>query len=261
MQKARRHPRRGSDRSWAHGFRYSFTPRPGVLFTFPSRYWFAIGLPGVFSLAGWSRPIRAGVLVPRPTQGPGRGAARFAYGALTPYGAAFQPLRLAPWRPLRRPYYPGRAATRPVWAPPRSLAATGGITVVFSSSGYWDVSVRRVRPPSRGCRAFRPAGCPIRAPPGQRPCAPRWGLSRLAAPFIASGSHRHPPCALPHFPRARAARHPCPRPARGPLPLCRPPRGLGAPAGGARRLKERRGECRARTGGPRLAKPVLYPLS
>ena len=39
-----------------------------MLFTFPSRYWFAIGLSLVFSLAGWSRPIHAGFLVPRATQ-------------------------------------------------------------------------------------------------------------------------------------------------------------------------------------------------
>ena len=44
-------------------------------------------------------------------------------------------------------YNPGRALTRPVWAVPRSLATTCGITLVFSSSGYLDVSVPRVRPP------------------------------------------------------------------------------------------------------------------
>ena len=47
--------------------------------------------------------------------------------------------------PSRRPYYPGRASTHPVWAGPLSLAATRGVTVVFLSSGYLDVSVRRVR--------------------------------------------------------------------------------------------------------------------
>ena len=41
-------------------------------------------------------------------------------------------------------YNPGLAVTRPVWANPRSLATTCGITVVFSSSGYLDVSVPRV---------------------------------------------------------------------------------------------------------------------
>ena len=37
-----------------------------------------------------------------------------------------------------------RNARAPVWALPISLAATLGITVVFSSSGYLDVSVHRV---------------------------------------------------------------------------------------------------------------------
>ena len=39
-----------------------------MLFTFPSRYLYAIGLTGVFSLAGWTRPIRAGLHVSRATQ-------------------------------------------------------------------------------------------------------------------------------------------------------------------------------------------------
>ena len=68
MQKARRHPIRGSDRLYASGFRNSFTPLRGVLFTFPSRYLCTIGLSGVFSLAGWSRLIHAEFLVIRATQ-------------------------------------------------------------------------------------------------------------------------------------------------------------------------------------------------
>ena len=44
------------------------SPR-GVLFTFPSRYSFAIGLQGVLSLGGWSRLLHAGFHVPRATQG------------------------------------------------------------------------------------------------------------------------------------------------------------------------------------------------
>ena len=42
----------------------------GVLFTFPSRYWFAIGRGRVFSLGGWSPLLRAGFHVPRGTQVP-----------------------------------------------------------------------------------------------------------------------------------------------------------------------------------------------
>ena len=39
-----------------------------MLFTFPSRYWFTIGLKGVFSLTGWSRQFHAEFLVLRATQ-------------------------------------------------------------------------------------------------------------------------------------------------------------------------------------------------
>ena len=90
MQKARRHPIRGSDRLRAHGFRVSFTPLSAVLFTFPSRYLCAIGLPGVLSLGGWCRRIRTGLLRPRPTQGSGPVGGGYAYGAVTRCGAPFQ---------------------------------------------------------------------------------------------------------------------------------------------------------------------------
>ena len=83
-------PRRGSDRLWAHGFRYCFTPLPAVLFTFPSRYLCAIGLPGVLSLGGWCRLLRTGLLRPRPTQGTGWVRPHFRYGAVTLSGAPFQ---------------------------------------------------------------------------------------------------------------------------------------------------------------------------
>ncbi|GEM_PF-1158036 len=46
---------------------------------------------------------------------------------------------------LCRSYYPEAALTASVWAPSRSLATTWEITVVFSSYGYLDVSVPRVR--------------------------------------------------------------------------------------------------------------------
>ena len=66
MQKARRQPplipprrgRRTSDRLQAYGFRNYFTPLFRVLFTFPSRYWFTIGVYGVFSLTGWCRQFQ-----------------------------------------------------------------------------------------------------------------------------------------------------------------------------------------------------------
>ena len=90
--------------------------------------------------------------------------------------------------PLRRPYNPARASTPAVWAGPLSLAATRGVTLVFLSSDYWDVSVRRVRLPQKGMPCLRTAGCPIRTPTDLGPFAPPRGLSRPAASFIASGS-------------------------------------------------------------------------
>ena len=93
--------------------------------------------------------------------------------------------RLLPCRP---PCNPGRASTRPVWAGPLSLAATRGVTVVFLSSGYLDVSVRRVGLRTRRMPRPRAAGCPIRTPADPWLLAPPRGLSRPAASFLASGS-------------------------------------------------------------------------
>jgi hypothetical protein len=46
-----------------------------------------------------------------------------------------------------------------VWASPRSLAATRGITIVFYSSGYLDVSVHRVNFPC-GILSLQLSGLP-----------------------------------------------------------------------------------------------------
>jgi hypothetical protein len=51
-------------------FQDLFHSPPGVLFTFPSRYWFTIGHGRVCSLGGWSPRIPTGFLVPRRTQVP-----------------------------------------------------------------------------------------------------------------------------------------------------------------------------------------------
>ena len=93
---------------WAHDFRVFFTPLFGVLFTFPSRYWFAVGLSVVFSLAGWSPQIHAEFLVLRATQVPARRSSRFRVRASHPLRGAF-PGRF-PYRSLllcRGSYNPG----------------------------------------------------------------------------------------------------------------------------------------------------------
>ena len=103
-----------------------------MLFTFPSRYSFTIGLPGVFSLAGWSRRIRAGFHVPRVTQDP-TGPPHASCTGLSP-----SEVELSRTFHSRSGYHAvvllprNRIATTAVWALPRSLATTGGIIRLFS---------------------------------------------------------------------------------------------------------------------------------
>ena len=188
MQKARRHRSRGSDRLRAHGFRVSFTPLSAVLFTFPSRYSCAIGLPGVLSLGGWCRRIRTGLLRPRPTQGSGLVRVHSGYGAVTPCGAPFQassPMRSSSVTPALQPR--ARLDARGLGWPPFARRYSGGhscfpflrLLGCFGSSGS---------PPHKGMPRLRAAGCPIRTPADQRPFAPPRRLSRPAASFLASGS-------------------------------------------------------------------------
>jgi hypothetical protein len=68
MQKARRHGTRPLRPLVSTRFQVLFHSPVGVLFTFPSRYWFTIGLSGVFSLTRWCWQIPTGRLRPRGTQ-------------------------------------------------------------------------------------------------------------------------------------------------------------------------------------------------
>ena len=102
-----------------------------MLFTFPSRYSFAIGLSGVFSLTGWSRLIRAEFLVIRVTQDTTR-PRQYSRTGLSPsmmqlsrcFHSTFGYHNVVLLPPLC-------IATQEVWALPRSLATTGGIIVYF----------------------------------------------------------------------------------------------------------------------------------
>ncbi len=85
-----------------HGFRFCFTPLTGVLFTFRSRYCFAIGHQGVLSLAGWAPLIHARFHGTGATREIRRRWGSFGYGAVTRYGLTFQTVRLelhflTPW--------------------------------------------------------------------------------------------------------------------------------------------------------------------
>ena len=125
----------------------------------------------------------------------------FAEGAITLYGRTFQNVPLRIPQTVMRSYNPARAGTRAVWAVPRSLATTGGITFCFLFLRVLRCfsSPRSPPPNSGGCPRCTRTGCPIQEPVDLRPLASPHGFSQLAAPFIAFLSHRHPPCALSCF--------------------------------------------------------------
>ena len=164
---------------YAHGFRFYFTPLAGVLFAFPSRYWFTIGRSGVFSLGGWSPHIQTGFHVPRLTHhhllGP------FTYRAITFYGRPFQavllePNRLQGWSPFARHY----------WG---NLGSFLFLRVLrcFSSTGSLPYPMYSVR--------VTPCGVvfPIRTSPDQCLLPTPRSFSQAATSFIASdrqGIHR-----------------------------------------------------------------------
>ena len=131
------------------GFQVLFHSPPGVLFTFPSRYWFAIGGQEYLALEGGPPRFPQGFSCPG-VLGCFRRAARPSATGLSP---ALEPLssglrvgtrfltRCRHCRTYSKVPQPsrgnaGRLGTSGVWAVPRSLAATSGISVDFSSSGY-----------------------------------------------------------------------------------------------------------------------------
>src|SRR5688572_30824498 len=68
MQKARGHGTRPLPPLVGTRFQVLFHSPSGVLFTFPSRYWSAIGHQGVLSLGGWSPQIQTAFHGSGPTQ-------------------------------------------------------------------------------------------------------------------------------------------------------------------------------------------------
>ena len=184
-------------------FQVLFHSPPGVLFTFPSRYWSTIGHRRVFRVGGWSPRLPTGFHVSGSTQVPPGSPLGFAYGALTLSRRPSQAVPLprgfvtAMWvvlQPRRR------RSNRRFALGPRSLATTRGISLDFSSSGYLDVSVRRVTSARPMCSAgssgeWPPLGCPIRRSAGRWVCAPHRGLSQLVTSFVGfqcQGIHRVP---------------------------------------------------------------------
>ena len=112
----------------------------------------------------------------------------FAYTTLTSYGRSFQYRSARLGLALCGPKPHG--ARTMVWALPRSLAATYGIVITFSSSGYLDVSVHRV-PPAYLCIQYTVTGSllpgfPIQISPDHCLFAAPRSFSQLTTSFIGS---------------------------------------------------------------------------
>ena len=172
-------------------FQVYFTPLTGVLFTFPSRYWFTIGRQVVLSLGGWSPQLPTRFHVPRGTRDTPKALSDFAYGAITLFGRTFQTVPLSDRVPCWSPTTPtGIASHRfglfPVRSPllgeSRLISFPPGTEMFqfpgFASTHLWIQCGMTGHDPSR----VSPFGHPrIKA------ClaAPR-GLSQLTTSFIAS---------------------------------------------------------------------------
>ncbi len=168
MQKARRHPTQGHRPLAGMQFQDLFHP--------PVRGAFHLSLTVLvrYRSSGSIQPCR---MVPADSAGVPPAP---AYSGIPPYAGG---VGLRGFHALRRrlpapspcppayysgPYNPARALTRAVWARPLSLATTRGITIVFSSWGYLDVSVPPVRP-HRCVHPLLGAGCPVREPRARWP--------------------------------------------------------------------------------------------
>ena len=110
----------------------------------------------------------------------------FVYRIVTLYDSSFQKYSTSIYNFKSSSYNPKIAETILVWANPRSLATTRGITIVFSSSGYLDVSVPRVCLLERISSLQTGWVAPFGNPRIKRLCAATRGLSQLITSFIAS---------------------------------------------------------------------------
>ena len=167
-----------------------------MLFTFPSRYWFTIGLSDLFSLAGWSRLIHAEFHVFRATQDTAIIVKTYKYAPVTLCGVDFQQLLLRFNNKYRSPTTP--MSPKRHWfglLPVRSPLLRESRLFSFPVTTKMFQFITYASLPLQWYLIFNQVGCPIRKFRGQRLFAPYPDLSQLITSFIASesqGIHRSP---------------------------------------------------------------------
>ncbi len=179
------------------GFQVLFHSPPGVLFTFPSQYCSLSVTEEYLALGGGP-----------PSFPQGSTCLVVLWILLAPSGfrlRGFHPLWLAFPKPFRYPskyrmQSEPRNARAPVWALSLPLAATQEIILIFSSSGYLDVSVPRVPPAQLWIHCAVAGVCPAGFPHSEI-CG---SVDICSSPQLIAAYHvflrlsvpRHPPCAL-----------------------------------------------------------------
>ena len=99
----------------------------------------------------------------------------------------------------RRSYNPSAALTGLVWATARSLATTCAIVVYFLFLRVLRCFSSPRSPHDHMVSPSPVTGFPIRTSAGHSAFAAHRRFSQLVTSFVASESHRHPPCALVRF--------------------------------------------------------------
>ena len=186
-------------------FQVLFHSPPGVLPTFPSRYWSTIGLPGIFSLAAWSPQFQTGFLVSRPTQVASASQPRYPYGTFTLSGPTFQTVPVPGCSAWFRflavrhsdapttPHAPKRARfgllpfRSPLLRESIFLSPPAG-TKMFQFPAYAQVS--------RPVHGLQPCGFPHSDTPGSLPVCGSPGLFAAYHVLPRFRKPRHPPFAL-----------------------------------------------------------------
>ena len=150
---------------------------------------FAIGHWVVFRLGGWALRLHTGLHVSGTTLVSLSSLPISSTGISPSASGLSRTLRLSSMIHVSDPQ--PRSASTSVWPLPRSLAATWGIDVSFSSWSYLDVSVHPVSFSEAMCSlqdtcALPQVGSPIRTSAGHRIFAPNRSLSQLVTSFIGS---------------------------------------------------------------------------
>ena len=140
--------------------------------------------------------------IPRVLRYSGGGPAarvRFAYGAFTLCGRRFHAVRLRTGRlSTAAPTTPAGASPRPRFGLLRFRSPLLAESLLFSSPAGTEMFQFPALAPLKVVSSR--TGSPIRTPADLAVFAGPRGFSQLVTSFLASGSLRHPPCALLRFP-------------------------------------------------------------